>query len=142
MADVMMSLGDFQFGVSTAEYQSLKTSMSWRWAKKDRYGRKPGKQYHGPDAITKTMEIVIYPQSKKDLTRFQQIKAMADAGKPLRLVAGGSRLVDGLLVPAGADLGLWVIEQLEISESMFMQDGTALEQKGSLTISEYGDDEV
>lgn len=142
MAEVMMSLGDFQFGVSTTEYQGLKTSMSWRWAKKDRYGRKPGKQYHGPDAASKTLDITIYPQNKRDLIRFQQIRNMADAGKPLRLVSGGSRWLDGLLVSAGADLGLWVIEQLEVSESMFMRDGTALEQNGSLTISEYGDDET
>lgn len=141
MADVMLALGDFQFGVKSAQYQSLKTSMSWRWAKKDRYGRKPGKQYHGPEATTKALEILIYPQDKSDLARFQQIKALADEGKALRLVAGGSRWVNDSLVSAGADLGLWVIEQLDVDETMFMTDGTALEQKGSLLISEYGDDE-
>lgn len=142
MGDVMMSLGDFQFGVSTAEYQGLKTSMSWRWAKKDRYQRKPAKQFHGPDSDSKTFEISIYPQGKKDLAIFQRIKALADAGKPLRLVAGGSRMVQGELIPSGADLGLWVIERLDVDENMFMRDGVALEFKGSLSISEYGDDEV
>ena len=142
MADVMLALGDFKFGAKTAEYQSLKTSMSWRWAKKDRYGRKPGKQFHGPETITKTLEITIYPQDKDDLSRFTSIKTMADAGEALRLVAGGARWVDGALVSSGADLGLWVIEKLDVDESMFMTDGIALEQKGSLTISEFGDDSV
>ena len=142
MANVMLALGDFQFGVNNAQYQSLKTSMSWRWAKKDRYGRKPGKQYHGPEATTKTLEIAIYPQDKHDLARFQQIKAIGDKGLPVRLVAGGARWVDGALVSAGADLGLWVIEQLDVNETLFLDDGTALEQKGNLSISEYGDDEV
>lgn len=142
MADVMLALGDFQFGVKTAQYQSLKTSMSWRWAKKDRYGRKPGKQYHGPEASTKALEIAIYPQDKNDLAHFQNIKAMADKGKPLRLVAGGARWINDALVSSGADLGLWVIEKLDVDETLFLTDGTALEQKGSLQISEYGDDAV
>lgn len=140
MANIMMALGDFQFGISTVQYQSLKTSMSWRWAKKDRYGRKPSKQFHGADADTKSLEISIYPEDKTDLLRFRQIKAIADQGKPLRLVAGGSSWVNDALVSSGSDLGLWVIEKLDVNESMFMSDGTALEQKGSLMISEYGDD--
>lgn len=140
MSSVMLSLGDFQFGVSTLEYQALKTSMSWRWAKKDRLGRAPGKQYQGRDATTKNLSIEIYPQSKADLGRFGEIEALGNGGEPLRLVSGGSRLVGGVLVPAGADLGLWVVEKFDIDESEFMQDGVALAQKGSLSISEYGDD--
>jgi hypothetical protein len=140
MSDVMMALGSFQFGVRTAEYQSLKTSMSWRWAKKDRYGRKPAQQFHGADAATKSFEITIYPQNAADLGRYQQLKALADKGEPVRLVAGGAKWVNGSLVSSGADLGLWVIEKLDVDESLFMRDGTALEQKGSLQISEYGED--
>lgn len=140
MSSVMLSLGEFQFGVSTLEYQALKTSMSWRWAKKDRLGRVPGKQFQGRDATTKNLTIAIYPQSKADLGRFEEIKALGNAGEPLRLVAGGSRYVDGVLVPAGADLGLWVMDKLDLDESAFMTDGTALAQTGSLSISEYGDD--
>ncbi|MCF1458078.1 MAG: phage tail protein [Shewanella sp.] len=140
MSDVMLALGEFKFGINSAQYQSLKTAQTWRWAKKDRYGRKPGRQYHGPESMVKTLDIVIYPQDKADLARFHQLRAMADQGKPLRLVAGGARWVDGGLVSAGADLGLWVIESLNVDESLFMSDGTALEQKGNLVIAEYGDD--
>ena len=139
MADVMLALGDFQFGVSTAEYQALRTAHSWRWASMSRFGRKPAKQFHGP---TKTLSVAIYPQTSADLQHFQTLKALADQGKPLRLVSGGSRYSDGVLVPVGADLGLWCIDALDIDESMFMRDGTALEQKGTITISDYGDDEV
>jgi len=52
----------------------------------------------------------------------------------------GSLFAWWLAVPAGADLGLWVIERLDVDENMFMRDGVALEFKGSLSISEYGDD--
>lgn len=142
MSEVMLALGEFKFGIKTAQYQSLKTSMSWRWAQKDRYRRKPGKQFHGANASKKSLEIMVYPQDKHDLKRFQTIKDLADEGRPLRLIAGGARWVDGALVSSGADLGLWVIESLDVDETMFMEDGTALEQKGGLSISEYGDDQV
>lgn len=114
--------------------------MAWRWAKKDRLGRKAARQFHGADSATKTLEIILYPQDKNDLTRFGKLRDMADVGKPLRLVAGGVSWTNGALVSSGADLGLWVIESLEVDESQFMANGTALEQKGNLTISEYGED--
>jgi hypothetical protein len=141
MAETMMALGDFRFSVRTAEYQSLATSMSWRWAKKDRYGRKPGKQFHGPDSTTKTLEITIHPDSRADVVLFDRLRAMGDAGEPLRLVAGGTALVGGVLKQSGADLGLWVIDSLSVADEHFMQDGTPLVRKGSLAISEYGEDE-
>lgn len=142
MAEVMMALGDFKFSISGTQYQSLQTSMGWRWAKKDRFKRKPGMQFHGPDSATKTLDIAIYPEVARDLRVMGRIKTMADAGRPLRLVAGGTRWVIGLLVPAGTDLGLWVINQLDVSEQFFMADGTPMEIKGTLTITEYGEDGV
>lgn len=142
MPEVMLALGDFRFSVATTEYQSLTTSMSWRWAKKDRYGRKPGKQFHGPDSTTKALEITVYPDSRADVVLLDRLRAMADAGKPLRLVSGGTALVGGVLKQSGADLGLWVIDSLNVADAFFLRDGTPLERKGSLAISEYGDDEV
>lgn len=142
MAETMMALGDFRFSVATAEYQALTTSMSWRWAKKDRYGRKPGKQFHGPDSTTKTLDITVHPESRADVVLFDRLRAMGDSGEPLRLVAGGSALVDGVVKQSGADLGLWVIDSLSVADDNFMRDGTPLVRKGSLSISEYGEDEV
>jgi uncharacterized protein len=142
MAEVMMALGDFRFSVSTAEYQSLTTSMSWRWAKKDRYQRKPGKQFHGPDSTTKTLDITVHPESRADVVLFDRLRAMGDAGEPLRLVSGGTALVGGVLKQSGADLGLWVMDSLNVADEAFMRDGTPLVRKGSLSISEYGDDKV
>ncbi|MHA6195520.1 phage tail protein [Pseudomonas wadenswilerensis] len=141
MAEVMMALGDFRFSVTTAQYQTLSTSMSWRWATKDRYKHKPGKQFHGPGSFTKNLEILVLPQNRADLQRLERLRLMADAGKPLRLVSGGTALVDGQLKRSGADLGLWVIESLSVADEHFMTDGTPLARRGSLSISEYGDDE-
>ncbi|MGL1407026.1 phage tail protein [Vibrio parahaemolyticus] len=139
---VMMALGDFQFSMSTAQYQRLKTSMSWRWAKYDRIGRKPGKQYQGPDSDTKSFDIAIYPQSARDLEVMDNLKALGDQGKPKRLIAGALKRINGQAKGSGLDLGLWVLEKLDIDEGEFLDNGIALEIKGSLSISEYGDDEV
>lgn len=139
---IMMALGEFKFSVSTAQYQSLKTAHKWRWSKLDRIGRMPAKQFQGMDASTKSFEISVYPRKQSDLILFQQFKQTADQGKPLRLVAGSTRFVNGVYIPSGADLGLWVIDALDLTESQFMLDGTALEQKGSLSISQYGEDNL
>lgn len=139
---VMMALGEFQFSMSTAQYQRLKTSMSWRWAKYDRYGRKPSKQFQGPDSDSKTFDISIYPQSSRDLEIIDTVRALGDAGKPLRLIAGALKRLNGQATGAGLDLGLWVMEKLDVDEGEFLDNGIALEIKASLSISEYGDDEV
>lgn len=141
MAEVMMALGEFRFSVATTEYQSLSTSMAWRWAKKDRYRRKPGKQFHGPDTFSKTLDITVYPRNRADVLLFDRLRVMGDAGKPLRLIAGGTAISDGSLKQSGSDLGLWVIDGLTVADEHFMKDGTPLARKGSLSISEYGDDE-
>jgi uncharacterized protein len=80
--------------------------------------------------------------SRADVVLFDRLRAMGDAGEPLRLVAGGTALVGGVLKQSGADLGLWVIDSLSVADEHFMQDGTPLVRKGSLAISEYGEDEV
>lgn len=137
---VMMALGEFRFSVSGPQYQTLQTSMAWRWAKKDRFKRKPGLQFHGADANTKTLAIAVYPEKASDLAVMNNLQAMGDAGEPLRLIAGGSRWVEGVVVPAGTDLGLWVVNQLDVGEQYFMDDGTPLEIRGTLTLTEYGED--
>lgn len=119
--EVMLALGEFQFSIDTAQYQTLSTSYAWRWQKKDRVGKKPARQFHGPDASSKNLSIVIYPQSKADLLLIQKIADLGDSGLPQRLVGGTPT--------GGADLGLWVLEKLDTSEEYFMTNGVPLEDK-------------
>ncbi|MNG37117.1 Phage P2 GpU [compost metagenome] len=73
---------------------------------------------------------------------FDRLRMMGDAGEPLRLVSGGPAKVEGQLKQSGADLGLWVIDGLTVADEFFLKDGTPLVRKGSLSISEYGEDEA
>lgn len=138
---VMMALGPIRFGVSTQEYESLSTSMSWRWIEKARYLRDPAQQFQGKGSVTKSMKIVIVAEYGKDLDFLPAVQAEADKGKPFRLMAGHSRPVGGVsVVAASTDLGLWVITELTVDESEFMRDGTAIMYDASLTIKSYGED--
>lgn len=140
---VMMSLGPMRFGVIDQEYQSLKTSMSWRWEEKARYLRAPALQYQGPGTITKTFDITIIAQRATDLEFIPFLQALGNEGKPLRLIAGHTMPSGGANVLSGSsDMGLWCITQLDVDESEFLRDGIALLYKGSLTIKSYGEDRV
>ncbi len=137
---VMMALGGFQFSINTMQYQTLKTSMGWRWSKMDRVGRKPARQFNGSEGVSKTFNISHYPQNAEGLTQFDEVQAIADKGEPVRLVGGALRKSDGQVSGAALDLGLWVIEKLDLTEAQFLDNGLALEMVGSITISEYGED--
>lgn len=130
---VMLALGDFFFSISTVQYQQLQRSKSWTWAKKNRLGRKPAKQFHGPDSDTITLNIAHFPENKAGLLMFSRLAALGDLGKPHRLV--GSNAL------GGSDLGLWCIESLEETDTEFTEDGIPLVIKGTLKISEWGEDE-
>ncbi|MGL5589071.1 MAG: phage tail protein [Aeromonas veronii] len=138
---VMMSLGPLRFGVSTQEYESLKTAMSWRWAEKARYLRAPALQYHGPATITKTFDVTIVVEKGADLNFIPSLQSLGDEGKPQRLVAGHSRPVAGVnMLSGGSDMGLWCLTDLALDESEFMRDGLAILVKATITIKSYGDD--
>lgn len=138
---VMMALGPIRFGVSTQEYESLSTAFSWRWVEKERYMRAPAQQFQGPGSITKTMKIVIVAEWGSDLLFLPGVREEADKGIPFRLMAGHTRPVGGAaVVAAGADLGMWVITDLQVDESEFMRDGTAMLYNATLTIKTYGED--
>lgn len=138
---VMMALGPLRFGALHQEYDSLKSSMSWRWAEKARYLREPSLQFQGAGTITKTLNIVVVVEKGSDLEFIPAIKLLGDAGVPHRMIAGHSRAVGGVNVLAGgSDMGLWCVTNLEVDESEFLRDGTAILYKATLTIKSYGDD--
>ncbi|MGL4755178.1 MAG: phage tail protein [Aeromonadaceae bacterium] len=140
---VMMALGPLRFGVTTQEYESLRSSMSWRWAEKGRYLREPALQYHGPGTITKALKITVVAEYGVDLEFLPMVQALGDTGEPQRMIAGHSRPIGGANVLAGgSDMGLWCIVSLDITESEFMRDGTAILYEADLTIKSYGEDKA
>lgn len=131
-ASVMLQLGSFQFGVTTAAYQSLQHNAEWRWPSQDRFGTREALQFVGPGAETISLPGVIYPEWRGGLTRVQQLRDLAAEGKPQLMIDGRGNI-----------LGRWVIERVEETQSVFADAGVPRKQEFTLQLRRYhGDEDV
>ena len=123
---VMMQLGAFQFGVNTAAYQGLSRSDEWRWPDQERFGQAPALQHTGPGATTITLDGILYPEWRGGLGRLDAMRAEAGKGRPLVLVDG-----------RGQALGMWVIERVDESQSIFAAGGVARRVEFTLQLKRF-----
>lgn len=123
---VMMQLGAFQFGINTAAYQGLSRSDEWRWPDQERFGQAPALQYTGPGATTITLDGILYPEWRGGLGQLDAMRAEAGRGKPLVLVDG-----------RGQALGMWVIERVDESQSIFAAGGVARRIEFTLQLKRF-----
>lgn len=132
MTEIMMALGDYRFSLSTAAYKDLERTSEWRWAKQERMGRKPARQFNGPDGDSLTLTGTIYPHFRGGLGQINAMRKEADKGKPLILVDG-----------TGKVWGKWCIVKAHERQSQFLPNGVPLKMDFDLSLEEYGpDDEV
>jgi putative phage tail protein len=123
---IMMQLGAFQFGINTAAYQGLSRSDEWRWPDQERFGQAPALQYTGPGATTITLDGILYPEWRGGLGQLDAMRAEAGRGKPLVLVDG-----------RGQALGMWVIERVDESQSIFAAGGVARRIEFTLQLKRF-----
>jgi uncharacterized protein len=128
MSDVMLQLGNYRFGITTAAYQALRRVTNWRWPGQQRVGQRDALQYTGPAEDTITLDGVIYPQFRGGTGQLDAMRAEADKGVPLLLV-------DGL----GGIHGRFVIERIEEAHTAFFRAGVPKRQEFSMTLQRYGD---
>ncbi|OSM01650.1 phage tail protein [Magnetofaba australis] len=125
-----MTLGDFDFSLSTAAPASLKHSAAYRWPSHERPGQRAVRQFTGPGDERITLDGVIYPQeSKHGLEQLPRMRRMAEAGKALQLVSS-----------CGAVHGRWIILNVQETRSYFLDNGAARKIEFSLELSRYHDD--
>lgn len=129
--DVMMQIGEYPFSVNTAAYSTFKRSTSYRWAEQGRLGRKPAKQYIGPESETVKLAGMILPAYRGGTGQIDDMRAEADLGEPLILV-------DGL----GNVWGRWVIEKITEAQSHLTSYGVGRKVMFEMEISEYGEDQL
>lgn len=125
-APVMMQLGAFQFGINTAAYQGLSRSDEWRWPDQERFGQAPALQHTGPGATTITLDGILYPEWRGGLGRLDAMRAEAGKGRPLVLVDG-----------RGQALGMWVIERVDETQSIFAAGGVARRIEFTLQLKRF-----
>lgn len=128
---VMLALGSFRFEMGKATYQSLAMSQSWRWPGQMRIGREPALQFTGRDPLEMRLHGVLFPGFDAGLAQVEEMRALADQGKPLQLV-------DGL----GRVWGSWVILEIGDTRSVLMDDGQPRRVGFEMKLQAYGEDET
>ena len=114
MSEVMLQLGEFQFAINTAAYQSFRRATEYRWQAQQRAGCKPAQQFMGPGQDSIELSGVMYPEFAGGLAQMNQLRAEAQKGQPLLLVDGLGFLHEE-----------WVIKRVQEERAVFFADGTA-----------------
>lgn len=125
---VMMALGDYRFGLSTAAYQSLDRDTAWRWPAIERIGAHPRLQFVGKGEDTLRLAGVVYPHFAGGLGQVDAMREEADKGEALRLVCGRGRV-----------WGWWAITGLREGQRVFWSNGAPRAQEFDLNLTFYGE---
>lgn len=128
-ASAMMSLGLFVFSVNTTPYQQLQRQTAWRHPSSSRVGQRPARQYIGPGDDTITLSGTLYPEITGGRVSLSMLRYMAETGKAWPLLEG-----------TGWFYGLFVIEDISETNSLFFGDGSARKIEFSLKIARVDDD--
>ena len=128
---MMLALGMFVFSLSTAAYQELQRQTDWRHASNNRVGAAPARQFmgRGDDAIT--LPGIIFPELAGTTLSLDALRLMANTGKAWPLVEGSGRIY-----------GLWVIESLSETKTLFFRDGTPRRIEFTLSLKRIDDDRI
>lgn len=128
MADVMMMLGTFQFGLDTAAFQELNRNTEWRWPAQDVFESLPVLQFTGHGEDTITLPGIIYPEYWGGTGQLNALRQLGDLGEPQTLIDG-----------RGNVLGEWVITGVQERQSVFAAAGVARRQEFTVSLKRFGD---
>lgn len=128
---MMMVLGMFVFSLPTLVYQELQRQTEWRHPSTSRIGARPARQYLGPGEDSITLPGVLLPELAGELLSLDALRLMADTGKAWPLIEGSGRIY-----------GLWVIESLQETKTLFFRDGAARRIEFSLALKRVDEGKV
>ena len=128
---MMLSLGMFVFSLSTLAYQELRRQTNWRHASNSRVGAPPALQFVGRGDDTITLPGIILPELAGSVLSLDALRLMANTGKAWPMVEGTGRIY-----------GLWVIESLSETKTVFFRDGTPRRIEFTLTLKRTDDDRI
>jgi len=129
MSDIMMRLGSFGFGITTAAYQELQRRTAYKWASNERFGKDDALQATGYGADTISLPGVVYPEFFSGTEQLNDLRSLAEQLEPQTLIDGRGNM-----------LGQWVIEEVEERGTIFGPQGVALKQEFTLSLRRYQDD--
>lgn len=111
---MMLTLGLFVFQLDTLPYQDFVRDMAWRHPSSARVGTTPASQFLGRDADTVKLSGTLLPELTGGTLSLALLEAMADQGSAWPLIEG-----------TGVLYGLFVVEKLSTTRTVFFQDGAA-----------------
>lgn len=120
---MMAALGMFVFSLSTLAFQELQRQTDWRHATSNRIGAQPARQFVGRGEDQLTLPGILLPELAGDVISLNELRGMANTGKAWPLVDGTGRM-----------RGLYVIESLSETQSVFFRDGTPRRIEFSLVL--------
>ena len=124
---MMLSLGDFQFGVDTAAYAELSLKAEYPWAKVDRLQNTPQHQAMGLEVRSISLRGTVYPSYREaGLSQIETLREAAAEMKPQPLMAGNGRY-----------LGSWVVKSISQTDSVFFEDGAAQKQEFTMEMERF-----
>ncbi|MDA7086516.1 phage tail protein [Pseudomonas sp. SA3-5] len=128
---MMMALGMFVFSLPTLAYQELQRKTDWRHPSSARVGTNPARQFAGRGDDLITLPGIILPELAGTPISLDVLRTMADTGKAWPLVEGTGRI-----------LGIWVIEDLSETRTLFFPDGAARRIEFSISLARIDDGQV
>jgi phage protein U len=127
----LMAFGMFVFGLETAAYQDFQRQTEWRHGSTSRIGTNPARQYLGRGDETITLQGLLLPALVGTVLSLDTLRTMADTGKAYPLIEGTGRIY-----------GVWVIESLSETRTLFFSDGAARRIEFSLSLKRIDDGRV
>lgn len=128
---MMLALGMFVFSLSTAAYQELQRQTEWRHASNNRVGAAPARQFIGRGDDTITLPGIILPELAGSALSLDALRLMANTGKAWPMVEGSGQIY-----------GLWIIESLSETKTLFFRDGTPRRIEFILSLKRIDDDRI
>lgn len=130
----MAQLGEFQFSLETAAFDTLTRASEYRWATQQRIGRQPASQFIGLGEDKIELSGTIYPHFRGGLGQVGLMREIASEGVPLPLIYSFENV--------GQYAGLWCINSISDNRSEFIRVGAAKKIEFSLSLTAYGADET
>lgn len=120
----MLALGMFVFMRQTLPHQTIQRDADYRWPSNSRVGKRDSFQFLGPGEEKITLAGTLYPELTGGKLTMTAIRLMADQGRAWPLLDG-----------TGTIYGMYVINSISETGSLFFADGTARKIDFTLTLT-------
>lgn len=128
---MMMALGQFIFSLPTLAYNDFKRQSAWRHPSNSRVGARPARQSLGPGEDTISLCGLLVPEFAGRRRVLNELRTMADKGNAWSLVDG-----------TGEVFGAWVIESLNETGTLHLDNGAARRIEFDLQLARVDDSQA